>query len=206
MPRVSAPFAAKTPPSPCVSTAPMAKDPAFALRDFQCLVDLVDADKSGDIDYQEFANADIMGSPLFAARNVQVRATRRPKRVAGRCRRCLERSSASRKGRLSCSRTVPFFSKSRVRSERDTSPSVHCRCPLFRRAVDVRDGSLNVTRTPALQGNSGCKTITQLKSARQMQTRHFGLAKISQFAQRYVRERASVSLPFLVCGSLPFSA
>jgi Ca2+-binding EF-hand superfamily protein len=38
---------------------------------FAQLVNLVDADKSGDIDYQEFANADIMGSPLFSARSVQ---------------------------------------------------------------------------------------------------------------------------------------
>ena len=32
---------------------------------------MIDEDRSGDIDYQEFANADVMGSRLFKARSVQ---------------------------------------------------------------------------------------------------------------------------------------
>jgi Ca2+-binding EF-hand superfamily protein len=38
---------------------------------FKELCELIDEDRSGDIDYQEFANADVMGSRLFKARNVQ---------------------------------------------------------------------------------------------------------------------------------------
>ena len=38
---------------------------------FKELCELIDEDNSGDIDYQEFANADVMGSRLFKARNVQ---------------------------------------------------------------------------------------------------------------------------------------
>lgn len=38
---------------------------------FQELCELIDEDRSGDIDYQEFANADVMGSRLFKARSIQ---------------------------------------------------------------------------------------------------------------------------------------
>jgi calmodulin len=38
---------------------------------FSELCELIDEDRSGDIDYQEFANADVMGSRLFKARSIQ---------------------------------------------------------------------------------------------------------------------------------------
>ena len=38
-------------------------------RQFKELCELIDEDRSGDIDYQEFANADVMGSRLFKVRN-----------------------------------------------------------------------------------------------------------------------------------------
>lgn len=38
---------------------------------FHELCELIDADRSGSIDYQEFANADVMGSRLFKARSIQ---------------------------------------------------------------------------------------------------------------------------------------
>lgn len=38
---------------------------------FKELCELIDEDRSGDIDYQEFANADVMGSRLFKARSIQ---------------------------------------------------------------------------------------------------------------------------------------
>jgi hypothetical protein len=40
-------------------------------QQFKELCELIDEDRSGDIDYQEFANADVMGSRLFKARSVQ---------------------------------------------------------------------------------------------------------------------------------------
>eukprot|EP01052_Picozoa_sp_SAG31_P010659 SAG31_NODE_589_length_13808_cov_3.896710_12_plen_242_part_00 len=46
--------------------------------------------------------------------------------------------------------------------------------------ADVMGSPLFAARQ--VQGNSGCKTLTQLQKARQLETRQFGLAKVHQFS------------------------